>query len=51
MNDLEKYENFKDLKDSKSKDRKKTPDENLEDFYKQLREAHKKQNENIHFYI
>ena len=54
MKGLEKYENFKDLKTSKSKDKKKTPDEKLEDFYKQLQEANKKPNkksdENIYFH-
>jgi hypothetical protein len=54
MKNLEKYESFKDLKNSKSKDKKKTPDENLIDFYKQLQEANKKPNkksdENICFH-
>lgn len=46
MKELEKYENFKDLKDSKSKDKKETPDEKLKEFYKALRDAHTKGNSN-----
>ena len=46
MNDLEKYEDFKD---NKPKNRKKTSTENLEDFYKQLKDAHIKRNSNWNY--